>query len=806
MPIDPTALANLLARSAAGERIAVCEYLKVDWDGSTTSYYGAAAWHQIPPFTGIGFTIEPRLKASNLRDPFHSLEINPDIRTESVKVTFEDIDKDITGKFQTYSSGVACEFFLYYPQEDLTVSLWSGQLQAPDVFGWKTVTATATNGSRSRELTIGSRRRTRECTANVFGGKLPDTDSVRSSLCPYDKHLGGSTGNYKTGTTPYADCPKTETACTARLSNGGLYFGGFNTDASAMVTDGNSGYIASSRSNASSLKEQIPVIFGKKKVKGKVLLWRRELNQGNQAQGYMRAVCEVGEGPIQSISNIRVNGTFVGQEHIWYRLGHRGQPRGAYAPNMSNFTSLAHFQALLGPTDPREKTPEDFDAECLVEGFNDVCVYTDDSPITKTRTYSTNRIWCLLEVYRNQKFGYGYAESKIEIADWMTEAAFSEDSVSFTATFEDGETTTYVSPRSTFNAILEGRPVGEQIEDICRSGGIAIPFEHEGKFTVRSLRKATAGELSAARVFTDTGEDVNIIWADGQPMIELSQIPDNKVVNEVEVRFEEAANNDTERPLIVDDPNQKLLAGRQLGPDYSLSVPKKYAAFGVNNLAEAVRVAYRLLKYGEFDSGGTDNNLRVKLTVPFEQALGIVRYDIIKIVSDLLDGHTIGYGSLQETPEYFRVTSLKKVSGNRCEITAQAYNHTSYSAFETVYVPTPPTELITIVYAGSPEVNNVTCGYVGTQNSKPAWYSPTDFVRVFWTGAEWQITKFGQEYYDSPDNVDFPWQAVWTLGTNGVSPEPDVVEGVPNIAAIEPRSITSASYNGTTGILSVTLD
>ena len=807
MAIDPTKLAALQARSASGLRVAVCEYIRVDWDDVTTNYYGAAAWHEVPPFNSIGLTIEPRL-ITNRRDPFHQLELNPDLRTDSVKVTFEDIDKTITGLFQTYSSGVSIEFFLYYPDVDLHVALWSGQLSAPDIYGWKQLTATATNGYRSRELTMGSRRRPKECTASVFGGKLPDADSVRSSLCPYDKHIGGSVGNWKsTGPdVPFSDCPKTEAACIVRLSNGGLYFGGFNTDATATVTDAGSGYLAHSKGNTSALKEPIRIIFGEKAVKAnQLLLWRREVNQGSPNNGFVRGVWEVGEGPVDSITNIRVNEKFVGQEHIWIRVGSRGQARGHYAANMSNFSGTAHYQGLLGPVNAIEYSAADLSSDCMVRGFAEVCVYTDDSPVTKTRIYSNNRVWCLLELYKNQKFGFGYAESNFNILDWMTEAAFSEEACSFTALFEDGEEVEYVSQRSTLNVILEGRPAGEQIEDICRSGGISVPFEHEGEFTIRSFRTATAGELSAAREFTDTGEGVNIIWDSGQPMITLSQIPENKIVNEVEVRFEEASNGGTERPLVVDDPNQKLKAGRQLGPDYSLSVPKKFTAFGVVLLAEVVRTAYRFLRFGEFDSGGTDNNLRAKLTVPFEQALGLVRYEIIKLTTALLDGHTIGYGARSETPEYFRITELKKVSGNRCEITAQAYNHTSYSDFEIDTIIVPGGGVLTVLHAGTPTIDGVYM-YAGQVNGKPSYISNLGANLISWSGSEWQMFEEGVELYDSPDAVDYPWQAVWTLGTAGVTPPPDVYEGIFIESGAEELTLGAASYNATTGVLSVPIN
>lgn len=801
--IDPAKLAALLALSVAGARPAVCEYLRVDWSSSTTNYYGAAAWHEVPPFYAIGHTIEPRLMPSSIRDPFHGLEINPDLRTDSVKVVFEDIDKVITGKFQTFSSGVKCEFFLYYPDVDLTVPIWSGQLQAPDVFGWKTVSATATNGFRSRELTIGSRRRTKECTASVFGGRLPDLDAVRSSLCHYEKHLpGGTVGNFKTGIIPYLDCDKLLPSCIARLGRDGFFFGGFNTDAAGMITDYNNNFLAQSKGNTSALKEPIRVIFGKKVVKSNLtMLWRRE-------QTYYAAIYEIGEGLIKSINNFRVNEKLIGGQHLNVQLGARAQARTQYAANVSNFSGTAHVFARSGPFTAAQVTamkPADITTDCLVEGFAEVCVYTVASPATKTRIYSTNRIWCLLELYKNQKFGFGYAESRFAIADWMTEATFSENTVSFTATFPDGETTQYISPRSSLNVIMEGRAAGEQIEDMCRSGGISIPFEHEGKFTLRSFRKATAGELTAAKVFSDTGESRNIIWDGGQPMIELSQTPDNKIVNEIEVRFEDAASGDTERPLIVDDPNQKLKAGRQLGPDYSLSVPKKFTAFGVNNLAESVRLAYRLLKYGEFDNGGTDNNLRAKLTVPFEHALGVTRYDIIKLDTALMSGFTIGYGANAETPQYFRVLSLKKVSQNRCEITAQAYNHTSYSAFEVVSVVVPGSGVITVRNGGTTELNTL-WDYAGQVNAKPCYSASDGRAAIYWTGTQWNMELDSVQYYKSLSAVDFPYQATWIVGTAGLAPAPEVLEGIVFETITEERSITAATFNSTTGVLSVTLD
>lgn len=806
MPIDPTDLADLKAATLSG-RPPCAEYIKVTWDSGVINYYGGAAWHNEAPFTGIGQTIEARLIYSDKNDPFHQFELNSDLRTEAITITFDDIDKDITEKFQTYGSGVTCEIFLYYPDQTLTVSAWSGQLQAPKVYGWKTVKAEATNGYRSRELVIPPRTKPRECSFNVFAGLLPDTDSRRSSGCFYDPPNGQ--GVYKTGTTEHSDCPKDPDACNDRMgTTDAKYYGGFVTD--AIPTHTGSGYIAVSRGNASALKEPIRVVFGTKHISDlQLLLWRRD-GVGNN--GWVSTVWEVAEGPVSSISNFKVNdlviasygGTF-GNGNMQTRLGSRGQSRTTYALNVSNFSSTAHVFADYGRVNPADFGPDNLTAQCDVVGFAEVCVYTDDDPVTKTRIWSDNRVWCLLEIYKNQKFGLGYAESLFDILDWMTAATWSDVTVSHTVTYPDGESTTWASRRSTFNAILEGRAVGEQIEDICRSGAISVPYLNEGQYTITPFRKATAGELSAAPIFYDTGSSVNVIWS-GQPSIELSQVPDNKLVNEVEVRFEEASNNGTERPITVDDRNQKLLAGRQQGPDYFLAVPKRFSAFGITTLAEALRMAYRLLWFGEGDEGGTQNNLRLKLTVPFEHAMAVQRYSIIKVVSDILTPFTIGTNDgvtdLTETPEYFRVLKIMKKAGNQAEITAQVYNHTAYTAFEVDAVSTDVSSLPVVVRdSASPEVAGV-YEYIGQSGGKGSY--AVGVQSIYYDGT-WHIEADGTEYYEGTGG-DFPWESTWALGAAGVAPVPNVFAGEPINRPVTQATIATPTYSSATGVLTVVID
>jgi hypothetical protein len=860
MPIDSATLAILQALT----KPAVAAYWMVVWnpdDPSETRYYSDQAYSNYPPFLNIGVPVEARL----LENPYAStqFEINPDLRTETIGLAFNDIDKEITGKFQTFKSGVRAELFFYYPQVDLTFSIWFGQLQAPQIYGHRILQCNATNGFRSREQMIPKRMRPRECTAN-FGGRLPSAFALASNGCPYDRHLGGATGNLNPVTSqPYIDCPRlTQADCFARLGRGldNTFFLGFNTDASATVTDQRSGYIAVSKGNESALKQPIRVIAGTKYLRGlQLLLWRREINAQTNDHGFIRGIWEVGEGPIKSISNFKIIEKIIEFNQQWHALGFRGQVKSGYSALVSNFSSTAYALGVYGRVNPLSLAAKDLSAECNVIGFANVYIpnditggnglignyYTDtewtalqgqrvdsninfpsttadpfpgihyagfsvkwtgrikprysetytftaihDDAISVTidgdeiinwgtfgtttgtkaltadteydieiklkqiysedinntwgctfkwqstsqalevvpnsrlfydafeaqgRQWTDDRAWWLLECYTNQKWGMGNPLERFWVDDYKSTSNWGRDSVSFTLNGTDGEADTYTGRRTTFDAALEGRSVAEQVLDICRSGSFSVPFQYEGKYTITPFTTAplipqpgtievdgtgsgsitligdAATEDIAAATFYDAGPHKNIIWADGQPAITLQQTPDDLITNEIILTFEEASNYDVERPITVDDPNQKLRAGRVLGEDNLQSVPRRDSAFGCRYLQEVIRLGYRALRFGYFDEGGIENNLRATFTVPFEQALGVRRYQIIKIVSTLLDPFTIGTNNgvddFTEAPEYFRVLRMSKLSNGLVQIIAQAYNQTAYEAFETVTTP-----------------------------------------------------------------------------------------------------------------------
>ena len=195
------------------------------------------------------------------------------------------------------------------------------------------------------------------------------------------------------------------------------------------------------------------------------------------------------------------------------------------------------------------------------------------------------------------------------------------------------------------------------------------------------------------------------------------------------------------------------------------------------------------------------NNLRLTLTVPFEQVLGIKRYSVIKVVSQILDGFTVGVDDgatdLTETPEYFRVLSIKRKSGGKAEITAQVYNHTAYTAFEVDSGGTSVSSNPAVVYgAGIFEVDG-SYEYVGQLNSKPSYEYGSNQIQ--WSSSKWRLYNNGTQVYESSSAVAFPWLASWIVTTpDGVDPAPLVYEGQPINIPVEAATL-SATYDDTEG-------
>lgn len=723
MPIDSTDLTALKALA----KPKACAYLMVQWDPSDsaqTRYYSDACYDQLSGYQRIGVRIEARLLQNIIRDI--EFDLNPDFKTEVVPFSFTDIpdengDREISGRFDTYKSGVRCEIFFYYPDINTTVSKWFGQLQKPPITGHKRVDTVATNGFINREVMLPNRLKGRECPSQ-FGKMYPRQFSHDTAGCGWDLHLvGGSVGN-----AGFDDCPRRDVGdCTDRITpspSNAPYFQGWNIDASPTITN-NQGFVAVSKGNASTLKQPVRVIVGEKYLRiEQPTLWRRRLGASNPEHNWVDQIWEIGEGPMTRVYSIKVIEKFIEANYQVVTSGNRAQLPLPYASNMSNFSRTVMVMTQYGWVNALSIGERDLRMECRAVGINNNAVFTDAT--TYVRQWVNDRVWFLFECYTNQTWGLKDSDERFEILDWIARSQTSRDEVEFTAYYPDGESEVHSGRRTTMDASLEGRPAFEQIDDICGSGAISIPFQHEGKYTLSAFVPATVDELNDAPIFTDVGPTKNIVWDAGQPAISVHEVPDDQIYNEIVMTYEEASNKDIERPLTIDDPNQKLLAGRAKGVDYLFPVPTRMSAFGIRNKQEVVRLGNRILRFGKYDEGGTQNNLRVRFYVPMIHAENLKRYQFIKVVSTLVNDREVGTviagEDYRENAQWFRLLKPRKVSGGRVEIVAQVYNRTAYEAFETVTLagsgappsapvgpPPPPPPTCVLTFSTTPVYDDI---------------------------------------------------------------------------------------------------
>ena len=185
-------------------------------------------------------------------------------------------------------------------------------------------------------------------------------------------------------------------------------------------------------------------------------------------------------------------------------------------------------------------------------------------------------------------------------------------------------------------------------------------------------------------LFTDYTDDdfaQNIVVKDNKSTLTRTIQSDSVLVNQWTVSFDDASNNFTSVSLIVGDMTQQLKAGKAWGDTSIRIINKNQPAFGITNQSEAMRFANTLLYLGPLDSGGLLNNLQIKFTTWWKEALNVRNYKLIKVRSHKLER----YGF-----DYFRVTNYVRKGDLTVEITAQAYPVDFYDQMESIAPPPIP--------------------------------------------------------------------------------------------------------------------
>lgn len=583
------------------------------------------------------------------------------IADDEVSLQLYDGDDAISDLVLAHGEGVRVEFFLYLPDFNLLLSQFWGHLKLPESARQHTIDLKAAQGFRSPLLPLPRRAFYTGCQA-IFG----DED------CGYNRHTGGSVGLLNGGS-PFTSCPRTKAACIARFGDALTYLAfEFVIDTKVVSQTKGPNLSASTRGNESNLKRPMRVVYGHRIVRDLDLgAYRPEPNTNHPDKAALSTLFFVSEGPIQQQWNHRVANQVVKYTNIQIRNGQRRQSSSGFSANVPNYSGTALFYSdVFG--DWRNVSPDQIQAECEVEGRNTIRVYS--SATAYTEQYTTNRAWCLLDMLRNHRYGHGMAFKRFHFADWLTAANFCAETLSFT----DANGNSFSGLRSTFNADLGDRTAQQQIKDTCLWGRLSLPFVFNGELRIIPLTKVVLDD--SIPLFTDEGDDRNIIVENGQPLWEYSQKSDTELPNFLSVSFDDEEYGFTERPVTVEDVDQQLRAGRAFGDETIRRVEKQYGAFGITNLREALWCAQILLDLGEFDEGGIKNNLRVKLTTwsVLANVLNLHPYAIVKLRIKKLEK----YGF-----EYFRIIKMVRKANLQMELTLQAYPVDYYEDLENAAVP-----------------------------------------------------------------------------------------------------------------------
>ena len=696
MPLsDPTIqakLAQLRAIRATARGLEVYELVKISWPiavaGITTRYYSVLALSEVASVPPPVSPIELRLIPSDYPSYFTPVTLDSAIGDEKLTLEFWDHDNGFSDVLFANGEGVPVEVLYWFPAVELLLPIWLGHLKLEEEAQVDRIKVAAINGFRSSDATLPHRQHWRECSA-IFGGSLPTQSEIdRHFDCKYNRHVGGGEGNLMPNNQPFRTCPRrTREDCIERLGENANYMLSHATVASTVINNQTKGsrLLSTSSGNETALTEPVRVVMGTRRVYDMpVMAFRRDLNNRTPNHGFFVALYECCEGPIANISAARVS---VGGEEqqvdlsrYAHRLGTRGQGPVDVSLSRHGYSGTAHFRYYYGWVDPSTVEPSNAKATALITGLNNIRIYT--TPTTYTEGYTANRVWQILRMLCDTRWGYGLDYARVDMQSWIDAAAWADAWVQFT----DFSGRQWIHRRAESHVELIERKAQQQIEDMCLAGRLSRPFLFNGKIHILPLRPATADELSSAPVFTDVGDSRNILWdeQDGveRTTLKYSRKSDLDLINRVEVSYDAIDQDYTKQPAPpIEDIDAQLRAGRVAGDFTRKQNPKKYTLLGVVDQGQAIKIATSILDLGEFEEGGLQNNLRIKFKVWFADALELHPYKIIKVQSPRLT--RFGF-------EYFRIIGIERGSDLTVEVTAQAYNHQYLTNFE---IETAPPEL-----------------------------------------------------------------------------------------------------------------
>ncbi len=681
-----TKITALRAIKAAGGTVEPYEMVKVLWPEPTgTIWYSCLQVDEVASVpTGLADPIEVRLIPEDRGGSwFLPVDISAGIGDEEVDLNFWDGDGEFADLMIDHGEGVKVILHYWFPQVELLLPFWEGHLRHEEESEIDRTPVKAAQGFRSADATIPKGGHYQECDA-IFGGLLSAAEALQNPECDYNAHRSGPIGTNDPATgQPWTYCDRRNHAsCTARGVNPLRQLSHF-TIASVVFNGQTSGdnLWSTSQGNETNLKDPPRVFMGGRRAYDfKPMAFRKDRNNNDPEHGWFDCQYEIGYGPIAAIlyPKFRVDGRWQDMIplHYAYRLGTLGQSPVWPMLTTHGYSGIASMRFNFGWIDPWTVESNEASGTAIIIGLNDIRVYTDEDTYTQIHTY--NRVWQLARFLTDKRWGFGLDYAKLDIPSWIEAAEWAETSVNYTDTF--GNVWPHV--RSRQDVELVGKKVQQQVEDMCIAGRISPPFLFDGKLHIVPLKALSEEELDACPVFTDTGDDPNIVWEGGRTTLRVGRKSDLDLPNRIEATYDNYLNDHLETPCApVEDIDAQLRAGRVVG-DYSRKVNKKeYKLMGVVIEAHAIKASWGLLDLGPLDQGGLQNNCRVTFKAWFLDCLDLHPYKVIKVPSTRVDK----YGF-----EYFRILTMKRGSNLTVEITAQAYNVEYMNAFETEIADLPP--------------------------------------------------------------------------------------------------------------------
>jgi hypothetical protein len=365
--------------------------------------------------------------------------------------------------------------------------------------------------------------------------------------------------------------------------------------------------------------------------------------------GQIKIQVALGEGPVQSVSDIKINNVAIerianASWSIYY--GTSSQVADSRNPIGEAFRDVAYLSISLQANDQVSGTVT---ATAIVEG-RIVNVWDSDAGAW-IQTYSRNPVWCLLDMLTNTRYGKGIPTSKINLESFKAVAPYCDALVD---NGNGGQESRFLFDYS-FDSIIDS---SDAIEEILKTfGGMLIRADGQIQLRVEQSEAATFA-------FDST----NIIEGSFtyQPRQRSKEIP-----NRVVIEFINPNNNRNAWEMdavVIDDEWDQEQRGK--------IIEKKLQYRGITRASQAGRMGW--LVYDKLRWCGAICQFRVGID------------SIANTVGDVV---TINHMLSGGVAKKFRILSMEEAENDEATITAMIHRDDIFHDRGVVYVPVPETSL-----------------------------------------------------------------------------------------------------------------